>query len=143
MGGAWKYHQDISFEVSVSVSRFTYPLPGQTSVNTSHAITWAAAPGAQAYYIKVGTTLGASDVLDGGETTATSRAMPSQLAIGTTYHARVYTELNGSWAAYTDITFTVAYSAAALTNPTSNVNNPNLDVSKPFTWLPVSGVGGY
>ena len=77
-------------------------------------------------------------------TTATSRAMPSQLAIGTTYLTPGCTPSStASWAAYTDITFTVAHSAAALTNPTSTVNNPNLDVSKPFTWLPVSGAGGY
>jgi hypothetical protein len=142
IAGAWAYSPDISFQVSKSASRFTYPKPGMTAVDTRKPFTWSAAPDAQAYYLHVGTSPGALNLVDSGTTTATSWAVPP-MPIGQTLYARIYTEIDGSWSTYTEVSFTVAYAAAPFSNPSPGQNSPNQDVTRPFSWTPLAGASGY
>jgi hypothetical protein len=140
--GSWDHYQDISFQVSVSAARMTYPAAEQSTVGTRKPFTWLAAPDAQAYYLHVGTSPGVTDLVDSGITTKTSWPVPP-MPIGHTLYARIYTEINGSWSTYTQVSFTVAYSAAALSNPVPGQDSPNQDTTRPFTWKPLPGASAY
>jgi hypothetical protein len=142
VSGSWAYYQDISFQVSISASRLTYPASGQTTVDTRKPFTWLSAPDGQAYYLHVGTSPGAADLVDSGSTTKTSWSVPP-LPIGQILFARIYTEINGSWSTYTQISFTVSYSSAVLSNPVPAQNSPNQDTARPFTWASLPGASAY
>src|SRR4051794_14561836 len=55
---------------------FTYPLNGASSVDTSKAFSWTSVSGAQAYYLYVGTSQGAQDLVDSAEAQSTSYQVP-------------------------------------------------------------------
>ena len=112
------------------------------TVDTRRPFAWSTAPDAQAYYLHVGTSAGATDLVDSGVTTKTSWSVPS-MPIGQTLYARIYTEINGSWSTYTQISFTVAYSVAVISNPVPGQNSPNQDLTRPFTWSALAGASGY
>jgi hypothetical protein len=69
-------------------SQFVYPTSGQLSVDSAHPFQWSSVPGAQAYQLQVGTSIGANDVYDSGAITATSVQMPRLPPTGPVY-ARV------------------------------------------------------
>jgi hypothetical protein len=142
VNGSWTYSQDISFQVSKSASRFGYPKQGMIAVDTRKPFTWSTAPDAQAYYLRIGTSPGATDLVDSGTTTKTSWSVPA-MPIGQTLYARIYTEIEGSWTTYTEVSFTVAYSAVTLSNPIPGQNSPNQDVTRPFSWTALAGASGY
>lgn len=139
--GSWKYYQDTSFQVSISASRMTYPAQGK-SIDTRRSFTWSTAPNAQAYYLWVGTSPGSSNVVNSGATTATSWPIPAT-PIGEVLYIRIYTEINGQFHTYTEVSAPVAYSPAVLTNPVPGQSSPNEDMSVPVTWTPVSGASAY
>lgn len=141
VNGSWKYYEDVSFQVSISASRFTYPTQGNL-VDTRRSFTWSTAPDAQAYYLWVGTSPGSSNIVDSGATQNTSWPIPAE-PIGRTLYARIYTEINGQWNTYTEVSATVAYSPAVLSNPVPGQDSPNEDTSRPVTWAPVSGASAY
>lgn len=142
VNGGWSRYSDVSFQVSASASRLTYPKQGQTDVDSSSPFKWSAAPGAEGYYLWVGTSSGTSDLFNSGSMTGTSTNVPA-LPVGQKLHARLYTKLNGNWNTYTETTFTTAYSAAKLTYPDPRYAGVNQDMSKPFTWKGVPGSSGY
>lgn len=141
VNGSWSQYSDVSFQVAISAARMKYPREGQTDVDTNHAFSWSAAPGAQAYYLKVGTSPGASDLIDSNPTSQTSWNVAG-LPVGQKIYARIYTQRDGNWNTYTQVSFTTAYSAAKLSYPAQS-GSPNLDTTLPFTWKPVPGASGY
>ncbi|MGI8559439.1 MAG: S8 family peptidase [Solirubrobacteraceae bacterium] len=88
---------------------FTYPTNGQTNVDTTKPFTWSTAPAAQGYYLTVGTTKGGYDVVNSGPIPASQSSynVPAMPA-GQTLYATLYTELNGNYNNYQQITFTAA-----------------------------------
>jgi hypothetical protein len=71
--------------------------------------TWSTIPAAQGYYLTVGSSVGAADVIWSGftpasQTSHTGAALPS----GKTLYARLYTGVNNAWSRYQDISFTTA-----------------------------------
>jgi len=90
-----------------AIAQLISPPAGSTNVDPILPVqfTWTSVPNEQAYYLYVGTTLGAKDVVNSGETqrttwTATMRPL-------TTYYVRLWTKQNGHWANYySDTTFT-------------------------------------
>jgi hypothetical protein len=78
-------------------------------VNTTTPFAWSTSPDAQAYYLTVGSTQGNDDVVNSGilPTSQTSYQVGT-LPSGETLYGRVWTEINGSWSYYQDITFTVS-----------------------------------
>ena len=93
VANVWRY-TDSSFVVA-SLAYLTYPSAGATMVDMSQPFTWTTAPNAQAYYLYVGTSIGAKDLVDTREILATSFAMPN-LPPGVAY-ARLWAKVAGVW----------------------------------------------
>ena len=115
----------------------TYPLDGQSAVDTTRAFTWSPIPQGQAYYLAVGTALYGTDlvnsgVLPPGQTAFNGPALPT----GRTLYATVLTEINGAWARYQAITFTAAPGLATFVSPA----NGQTKVGKTalFSWAPIA-----
>ena len=66
-------------------------------------IQWTSVPSAQAYYLYVGSTVGAKDLVDSREIQQTSRLV--SLPGGQTVYARIWVKVGDAWR-YTDSTFT-------------------------------------
>jgi hypothetical protein len=134
VGGVWRF-SDSSFGSFVSV--LTSPADGSTSADLSQAFQWTSVQGAQAYYLYVGTTVGAKDLVNTGEMQQTSypaRNLPN----GRMLYARLWTKQAGSWL-YTDSTFGLL--TAALTFPRNG--DMMADYSQPATWNAVTDAQAY
>jgi len=118
VGDIWRY-SDSSFSASILAAVFVAPAPGQPNVPGSVTLQWSTVAGAQCYYLYVGTTAGASDVVNSGETTQTSYTIQN-LADGRLLFARIWTNLNGTWR-FTDLSFTTGNLGADFMYPPSNV----------------------
>jgi Fibronectin type III domain len=108
---------------------------------TSPTLKWSTVTGAQAYYLRVGTTSGAKDVVDSGETQATSYSLPA-LPFDRTYYARVFTKIGDSWT-YSELAFKVAKltSPARMISPVDGQSNvTSADV---FRWEAVAHAQSY
>jgi hypothetical protein len=107
LAGAWS-HADITFTPSVSqacTATLTTPGNGAANADLGTGFSWSSVPNATAYTLHIGTSLGASNVLNTGEITQTSRdgcdMPPAQ-----TLYARMWTKV-GYWR-YVDSSFTTA-----------------------------------
>src|SRR5205807_2065184 len=117
-----------------------YPLNGASSVDTSKAFSWTSVSGAQAYYLYVGTSQGAQDLVDSAEIQSTSYQVPP-LPAGQTLWARIWTEVGGHWS-FRDASFTaVAPSHSSFTYPQNG--STSVDTSKAFTWTSVPSAQAY
>ena len=112
-GGAWRY-VDSTYTVN-AVAQFVNPTNGASNVDLTQPIQWTAINGAQAYYLYVGTTLGANDLINTGETQVTSWPATS-LPAGVTLYARIWTKAANVWRS-TDITFTASALRATMIAP--------------------------
>ena len=116
------------------LAQITYPVNGNTSADLTLPIQWSSVAGAQSYYLYVGTTLGAKNVVDTGEISQTSY-LATSAPIGVTLYARIWTKLGGAWAS-SDSTFTAAEVAAqqlaTITYPAAGATNA--DLTQPITW---------
>ena len=123
-------------------SYLTAPLNGQQNVPIYTTFQWTASPGAQAYYLYVGTTQGAKDVVNTGHIQATSYTVTTPLPTGTTLWARIWTEIDGTWNYQGDTTFQTAYTAT-VTSPSNGATN--LDPAVPITvkWVPIATASSY
>ena len=102
LDGVWRY-VDRTVTIAPLMAQFINPSGSPASV--SQDVTWTPVVGIQAYYLYVGSTAGAKDLVDTGETQATSRRLPATLA-GRTVYLRLWTKANGVWA-YVDRTVTL------------------------------------
>src|SRR5206468_4462903 len=91
---------------------FIAPLDGATNFDAWQPMQWTAVANAQAYYLYVGTSRGAKDLVDSGEMLVTSY-QAFGLPAGQPLYARLWTKKAGVWR-YTDITFTAATGAPML-----------------------------
>src|SRR5207302_10744564 len=102
--------------------------------------TWSSVPGAQSYYLYVGTTQGAKDLVDSYGLLTTSYQVPP-LPIGQTVWARIWTDVSGVWT-YQDISFTTgALSRAYFSYPANGAQN--VDPTVPFSWYAVPNAQAY
>ena len=83
---------------------FTYPAAGATTVDFSQPLQWTTIAGAQAYYLYLGTTLGAKDLVNTGEIQQTSYHLPSSVPADQILYVRLWTKAGGVWR-YVDTTF--------------------------------------
>ncbi|MBV9083685.1 MAG: hypothetical protein JOZ62_13480, partial [Acidobacteriaceae bacterium] len=111
------------------------PLDRSTNIDPATSVSWTSVAGAQAYYLYVGTSIGAKDVYESGETLLTT-VWPSNLQPNETYYLRLLTKINNSWS-YVDTTFTTGTGAATFTYPTDGQTDVNPFGS--FTWGPPLG----
>ena len=119
-----------------------YPANGAVNADLSQPITWTSVPNVQAYYLYVGTAVGAKDLVDTGELQPTSYLAPG-LPSGQTLYARIHTKIGGAWR-YTDSTFSAAPSAPVKATLTYPVNGAvNADLTQPVQWTSVANVQAY
>src|SRR5689334_20135638 len=86
------------------ISTLTYPTNGAIDVATGQTFQWQPVGGAQTYYLYVGTTLGAKDVINTGELPGLQWVAPS-LPDSQLLYARLWTKYANVWR-YSDSTFT-------------------------------------
>ncbi len=136
--GVWRY-TDSSFSAAPLPATLTYPVNGAVNADLSQPIQWTSVANVQAYYLYVGTTRGAKDLVDTGEMLQTSYQAP-QLPAGQTIYARMWTKVGGVWR-YTDSSFSAAPLPAVFLYPLNGARN--VDTSHAFSWTTVSGARGY
>jgi hypothetical protein len=136
-GGVFVPAPDVAFTAAPAL---TYPRKGAWDVDTTQPFTWGSDFQAASYRLTIGTTQGASDLFDSGNTVATSASVPG-LPAGRTLWARLTTGYPDGHTATNDIWFTAAARAATLTNPLDGAQY--VDPTQPLTWDPVSPADGY
>ena len=77
-------------------ARLISPLTGEQNVTSAQPFVWTEVPGAEAYYLYVGTRPGAKDVVDSGEVKDLS-LMARSLPAGQRLYARIHTKVQGGW----------------------------------------------
>ena len=102
IAGTWRF-VDRAFSAP-PIARFTYPAAGTTTVDPTQLLTWTAVPAVQAYYLYVGSTAGAKDLLNTGEIQQTSYHLPSSVPADQILYVRLWTKVGGVWR-YVDTTF--------------------------------------
>jgi len=120
-------------------SGLLYPTNGQTNVSSSVPFTWQPVAGVQVYFMTVGTSLGAWDLVWTGylPPSQTSFQVPG-LPAGN-LSVVLYAMVNNAWT-YQFVNFTAQPTEAAMTSPTNGSVGVNPDGT--FTWSTVNGVPG-
>jgi hypothetical protein len=136
VGGVWRYSESqFSFR---PVAVFLSPDDGDLDVDPRTRLTWTSVPGAQGYYLYVGTSVGAKDVVNSGEIMELewqARTLPR----ATPLYARLHTRHGGVWRSI-DITFQLS-PVALLIDPLDGALN--VDTRNPLRWTPVVGAEAY
>jgi hypothetical protein len=141
LNGTWTSYQAITFTAATGHGTFTYPLDGQSTIDTFKPFTWKSVTGAQAYLLVVGTTVNGTDLVHSVLLSPAQLSLPMpDLPVGRTLYATLLTEVAGTWR-YQAITFTVGVDQAAFTNPLNGL--AKIDTTKPFTWNRVSAAQAY
>ena len=140
----WTLYQDITFTATSAKATFRYPTDGQVNVSTNTPFHWTTASGGLGYYLWVGTSAGALNLVNSGVLQTTSYQVPA-LPANQTLYARVWTQTSAGWTLYQDITFTTGFTTtqgkATFIYPVDGQQNVN--TSTPFQWTPASGALGY
>jgi hypothetical protein len=105
VGGAWRY-TDSSFTASAvaqAAATLTSPLNGTSNADLFQTFRWTSVRNVQAYYLYVGSTLGANDLVNTGEILQTYY-QPVNLPAGQILYARLWTRIGDLWR-YTDSSF--------------------------------------
>ena len=122
----------------------TAPANAATAVSVSPTFTWASVAGANGYKLKIGTTTGASDVLNNvnvGNVTSYNYAGP--LNFNTTYYATLTpTNAIGDASGCTEISFTTGTITCPVVSAPAAAGT-NVSQTPTFTWASVPGATGY
>jgi hypothetical protein len=120
----------------------TYPLNGQSGVDTTRSFGWTLAAGGQGYYLVVGTVQYGTDLVNSGILPAnqTAFSVPA-LPTGRTLYATLLTETNGAWTLFQAITFTAAPGLATFTNPLNG--QTKVAKSPVLSWTTIPQSQGY
>ncbi|MDQ1392552.1 MAG: hypothetical protein QOF30_1529 [Acidimicrobiaceae bacterium] len=131
-----------SFVLTVNQATFTYPIDGQSNVDTTQPMAWSTIPQASAYLLQVGTTLYGSDLVNSGILPPTQSSFNGPaLPTGRTLHATLYARVAGSWTSYQAINFSAAPGQATFTSHATG--QAGVDPTKPFTWSTIPQAQGY
>jgi hypothetical protein len=140
LSGTW-WPSGSVFTTSPQIATLINTADGATDVGVSHTFKWNAISGAQGYYLDVGTTPGASDVVNtGGIQPRQTSFTATQLPRGRTLYATVWTELSGTWLPF-ETSFSTVPQVATLTSPANGANG--VDPESTFTWTAAPGAQGY
>jgi uncharacterized repeat protein (TIGR03803 family) len=139
VGGTWRY-VDATFSAAPVIARFTNPAAGATIVDPTQPLTWTTVLTAQAYYLYVGSTLGAKDLVNTGEIQQTSYLLRSTVPVNQTLYARLWTKTGGVWR-FTDRTFSVMSLVARFTSPATA--GTTIDRTQPLAWTTVASAQAY
>jgi hypothetical protein len=144
VGGVWR-SSDSSFATSAAtvIATLTSPVNGATNVNMSESIQWTTVLNTQAYYLYVGSTLGAKDLVDSGELQPTYY-LPAGLPRSQTVFARLWTKVGGFWRS-SDSSFTTSAAMvpviATVTSPVSGATN--VSTTPQMQWTTVLNAQAY
>jgi hypothetical protein len=119
---------DVSFTAAVRTATISAPSSGASGVDPVRPITWSQPGGADAYWLWLGTSPGASDVASSKQIPDTSYVAAGQPP-GRTLYARLWTLSGNLWASAPDVTYTATSGLSFPANAAVNV-----DTSRPFTW---------
>lgn len=134
--GVWRY-EDSKFSLR-PVAVFLNPQDDEYELDPRSTLMWTSVPGAEAYYLYVGTTPGAKDLINSGETSKLEwpiRSLPRAKRL----YARLHTKHKGTWR-YVDMEFTLR-PVAILEDPSDGATN--VDTRYPMRWSPVEGAEAY
>lgn len=93
-------YTDSTFTTGLGLAHLITPADQASSVDPFQPFAWNSVPGAQGYYIYVGTTPGATDIYNSAALVPsyTSWFVPGLLG-GQTYYVTLWTQLNNAWTA--------------------------------------------
>ena len=141
VSGVWYLRASI-FTTGPAVAILTFPANGATGVAYPCTFQWTGVTGAQAYYLWVGTSPGARDVVNTGELPAGSTSYTvNDLPYEQTLYATIWTELAGDWLPGSSSTFTTAPQIAVLTSPASGATK--VPVNGTIQWSGVANAQAY
>ncbi len=135
------YYVDTTFQTGNNIAWISSPANNATNIDASIPvpIAWNSAPGALAYSLYVGTSVGARDVYASGEVLATTISV--NLQPSTSYYLRIWTEVAAGWV-YTDSAFQTGSGIARLLTPQNNATNVD-PYQVQFNWTAVSDALSY
>jgi hypothetical protein len=112
------------------------PWHNQTDVDASAPVLfwWTQVAGATGYELNVGSSPGAKDVFDSGQTTALS--LQVSLNPSTSYYVRMWTLYNGFWN-YHDSTFATGTGYARIITPPNGATNVNAGAPVQIQWTSI------
>jgi len=137
IGGTWR-SRDYSFGVD-EVAKLVSPTDDvAASVEPAIRFQWNASVRAETYYLYVGTSPGAKDLINTGERQRTDyvgRPLPG----GIQAYARLWTKLDGAWR-FSDSSF-ITQDVPRFVTPRAGATNLGSTVD--FSWTSVAGAKGY
>jgi hypothetical protein len=120
-----------------------YPSDNTVEIDQSQPFRWTPIANAEAYYLYVGSSPGATDLINSYETQATT-LLTSRVAApfpdGVTLYVRLWTKVGGLWR-YRDSTFTASPMAPKFLYPTDGALA--VDPAVPFRWKPPANAINY
>lgn len=137
LNGQWRY-VDYVFNVLALRARLQTPVPSSSDVDPRATFSWTSVPGAEGYYLYVGTAPGLKDVVSSGTLTGTSFVAPP-LDGNTTFYVRLWTINDGLWL-YKDYEFKTL-PIARLVKPFDGATG--ILVDQPIEWTSVAGAEAY
>ena len=140
LAGHW-YSSSSTFTTVPTIATLTSPANGATRVPSPCTFQWTGVPAAQAYYLYVGTSPGAKDVVNTGGIPASSTSYTARnLPFGQTLYVTIWTELAGAWWP-SQSSFITVPPIAVLTSPADGATG----VTSPcvFQWTGVAAAQAY
>ena len=118
------------------------PAAGSTFSGTSATFAWTTVPGADNYWLDVGSTAGQGDI-SAGATTTVSKTVSGLPCDGRTIHVQLWTHVGGAWQSPQRSTYVACkiVGLAQITSPPAGSTLPGSTVT--FSWTAASGASGY
>ena len=147
MNGAWQYN-DYTLTASAAApqkAQLISPAPGSTLTSSTVALQWTGGTNVARYWIYVGSTQGAFDLVNRDMNTGLSTVASGLPVDGRTVYVRLLSNINGQWD-FNDYTLTAAtvvptVTRAELTSPAPGSTLTSATVT--FTWTGGTGATQY
>ncbi len=129
-------------EISDSTAGYTIvsPTPGSVLAYPSQTFTWTTTPGADEYWLDVGSQVAKGDYF-AAAIIGTSFNVTTLPCDGRTIYVQVWAHVSGAWQTPNRYTYTAISGCAALTAPIDNATFPGSSVT--FSWPPATGADQY
>ncbi len=134
--------QTVSFTAAPGLAAFTFPLNGQSSIDSTKPFTWTTIPQAQSYILVVGTKQYGSNLVNSGALPATQSSYATPvLPTGITLYATLLTEVNGAYTRFQAIDLSAEPGMGRFTFPLGGFMFG--DPPTKFTWSTIAGAQNY
>jgi extracellular elastinolytic metalloproteinase len=140
----WQF-RDYTYTAAVvaTPAEMVSPTPGSTLPGSTVTFSWTTGSGVSQYYLYVGNSVGAFDIYNAGQGTATSGSVPNLPTDGRTLYVRLWSFISSTGWQFRDYTYTAAVVAtpAEMVSPAPGSTLPGSSVT--FSWTSGSGVSQY